>query len=83
MKENKVISKITNAFPFIVLLASTVSFFNPSLFTWFSGDLITYGLGVIMLCMGITLSLDDFKGVMKYPSLVLLGLVLHYIIMPC
>lgn len=83
MDLNKIILKITNSFPFIVLLASTLSFFNPSLFTWFSGDLITYGLGVIMLGMGITLSLDDFKGVMKYPSLVLLGLVLHYIIMPC
>ena len=82
MDTNKIISKITNGFPFIVLLASTLSFFNPSLFTWFSGDLITYGLGVIMLGMGITLSLDDFKGVMKYPKLVFLGLILQYTIMP-
>lgn len=82
MQENKVISKITNSFPFIVLLASTISFFNPAFFTWFSGDLITYGLGIIMLGMGLTLSLDDFKGVMKYPKLVFLGLVLQYTIMP-
>lgn len=82
MDSNKTILKITNSFPFIVLLASILSFFNPSLFTWFSGDLITYGLGVIMLGMGLTLTLDDFRGVMKYPKLVLLGLILQYTIMP-
>ncbi len=82
MDLNKVSSKITNSFAFIVLIACTVSFFNPSLFTWFAGDLITYGLGFIMLGMGLTLSVEDFKGVFKFPKLVLLGLILHYIIMP-
>jgi BASS family bile acid:Na+ symporter len=82
MDFNKTISKITNAFPFIVLVASVISFYYPKLFTWFSGNLITYGLGVIMLGMGLTLTLEDFKGVMKYPKLVFLGLILQYTIMP-
>lgn len=82
MKENNLIVKITNAFPFIVLIASVISFFYPGLFTWFSGNLITYGLGIIMLGMGLTLTLEDFRGVMKYPRLVFLGLLLQYSIMP-
>lgn len=82
MKENDIISKITNSFSLIVLTVSILSLLNPSLFTWFSGNLITYGLGIIMLGMGLTLSLEDFKGVMKYPKLVLLGLILQYTIMP-
>ncbi len=82
MKENNILARITNLFPFIVLVVSAISFFKPSLFTWFSGDLITYGLGIIMLGMGLTLSLNDFKGVMKYPFLVVLGLILQYTIMP-
>lgn len=82
MKENNLIVKITNSFPFIVLIASVLSLWKPPLFTWFSGDLITYGLGIIMLGMGLTLTLDDFKGVMKYPKLVFLGLILQYTIMP-
>jgi len=82
MDFNKIISKITNSFPFIVLTLSIISFFYPPLFTWFSGDLITIGLGIIMLGMGLTLTLEDFKGVMKYPRLVILGLILQYTIMP-
>ena len=73
---------IVNNFPFIILTSTIISFFYPGVFTWFSGSLITLGLGIIMLGMGLTLSIEDFKGIIKYPKLVLLGMILQYTIMP-
>jgi BASS family bile acid:Na+ symporter len=36
----------------------------------------------VMFCMGTTLCFEDFKRVMKMPQAVIIGIVLHYIIMP-
>ena len=41
---NKILIKLTNAFPLWVLIASVLSLIYPSIFTWFSGQLITWGL---------------------------------------
>ena len=54
----------------------------PSVFTWFSGPWITYGLGGIMLGMGLTLSWNDFALVAKTPSWVVLGMLLQFTVMP-
>ena len=70
------------AFPVWVTVASLLALWRPGLFTWFSGPLITYGLGVIMLGMGITLTADDFRRVLLAPRLVLLGVALQYSVMP-
>ena len=43
---------------------------------------VPYLLGVIMFCMGLTLTLPDFAAVAKRPWAVALGLLAHYIIMP-
>ena len=56
--------------------------YYPPSFTWFSGPLITYGLGGIMLGMGITLQWKDFKEVGRTPRWVLLGIALQYTVMP-
>ncbi len=55
--------------------------FPPAL-TWFHGPWITYGLGVIMLGMGLTLTAQDFKRILIYPKWILLGVVLQYTVMP-
>lgn len=73
---------LTNAFPVWVLVGSILSLVHPSLFSWFSGPMIPWGLGFIMLGMGITLSWEDFKGVTKRPFLVCLGVTLQYTVMP-
>ena len=78
-----ILNKLTNAFPLWVLLASIASLVHPPAFTWFSGPFITYGLGIIMLGMGLTLSFEDFKAVSKYPKFVLIGVAFQFIIMPC
>jgi BASS family bile acid:Na+ symporter len=54
----------------------------PPALTWFAGSLITYGLGVIMLGMGLTLTAQDFKRILIYPKWILLGVALQYTIMP-
>ena len=64
------------------MLGGIAALIHPPLFTWFSNKWITWGLAVIMLGMGITLSLDDFKGVMKMPRAVAVGYAAQYSIMP-
>ena len=74
--------RITKYFPLWVISCSLISLYNPSIFTWFSGDLITYGLAGIMLGMGLTLKLSDFREVFNSPSWVIMGLFLQFTIMP-
>lgn len=78
----KIFILLTNAFPLWIILGSTIALVEPSIFTWFSGPFITYGLGIIMLGMGLTLKTDDFKLVMKSPKWVLTGAVLQFTVMP-
>ena len=76
------ISALTSAFPLWVLAAGIAALIRPGLFTWFSGPLITIGLGVIMLSMGMTLGFDDFRRVGRERARVLPGVVLQYTVMP-
>ena len=79
---NRVLALATNLFPIWVLLGGALALAHPAWFTWFSGDFITWGLAVIMLGMGITLSVDDFERVLQMPRAVGIGFVAHYAIMP-
>lgn len=78
----KILTWLTNGFPAWVLLASLIALWRPEIFTWFSGKLITVGLGIIMLGMGLTLTVDDFKRVVKFPGWVAIGMLLQYTVMP-
>ena len=79
---NRSLAIATNLFPAWVLLGGVLALAHPAWFTWFGGDFITWGLAIIMLGMGITLSVDDFKAVLKLPRAVWIGFVAHYAIMP-
>lgn len=61
---------------------SIVSFIYPPLISWFKGDYISFALALIMLGMGLTLTLDDFKRVLKFPKSVFIGVFLQYTVMP-
>lgn len=65
-----------------MLTASSIALCYPTAFTWFSGQWITLGLGGIMLGMGLTLRVDDFRRVTQTPKWVLTGLFLQFTIMP-
>lgn len=80
--ENRVIAILTNAFPLWVLAASLLALWRPALFTWFTGPLITVGLAVIMLGMGLTLGLQDARRVVNRKGSLALGVTLQYTVMP-
>ena len=72
---------ITQYFPLWVVLFAAAAFFQPAPFKLL-GTYIPYLLGLIMLGMGLTMSLNDFKLVLTRPKDVLFGIVLRYVIMP-
>ncbi len=72
----------TNLFPVWVLLGGALALMHPAWFAWFRGDFITWGLAVIMLGMGLTLTVDDFRRALKLPRAVGIGVAAHYVIMP-
>ena len=78
----RLLSLLTNLFPVWVLLAGILALVHPPLFTWFSGPYIVWGLAIIMLGMGVTLSLGDFIAVLKMPRAVAVGFVGQYTVMP-
>jgi BASS family bile acid:Na+ symporter len=71
-----------NWFPAWVLAAALLALWQPALFAWFSGPWIVWGLAVVMLGMGLTLSVEDFAAVGKMPRAVALGFVAQYGVMP-
>ena len=78
----KLLDTLANAFPVWVLVACGLALVKPELFTWFRGNAIVVGLAVIMLGMGLTLSIDDFRRVASRPGAVVAGFVGQFLIMP-
>ena len=68
-------------FPVLVLAAGGIGLALPDAFAGWKTN-VPYLLGVVMFCMGLTMTPHDFKGVAKRPWAVGLGLVAHYVIMP-
>jgi BASS family bile acid:Na+ symporter len=73
---------LTNLFPLWVLAGGALALLHPPWFTWFDNGYIVWGLALVMLGMGITLSIDDFRNVMRMPRAVAVGFGAHYLIMP-
>lgn len=78
----RLLNLLSNLFPVWVLVACGLALFQPGWFTWFSGPWIIYGLGVIMLGMGITLTLEDFRRVFTLPRAVATGFCAQFLLMP-
>lgn len=68
-------------FPLLVVVAGVLGFLLPGTFKP-AAPYVPYLLGIIMFCMGLTLTLPDFAAVAKRPWAVALGLAAHYVIMP-
>lgn len=82
-------NRIVNLFWLWTILGVVWAWVFPSHFTWFLGKipgteipLISAGLSVIMLGMGMTLSFDDFRECLKMPRWIGLGVAGQFIIMP-
>lgn len=79
---SRVLNWFANLFPIWILLGAVLALIHPPWFSWFRGQSIVWGLAVIMLGMGMTLALDDFKRVLKMPRAIAAGFGAHYCIMP-
>ncbi|MEU4659369.1 bile acid:sodium symporter family protein [Streptomyces sp. NPDC023723] len=73
--------RAVTVFPVLVLLAGALGLLLPGSFSGWS-EAVPYLLGVVMFCMGVTMTPEDFRGVARRPWAVALGLVAHYVIMP-
>ena len=68
-------------FPIWAILLSVIAFYLPEYFILLKPSII-YLLGIVMLGMGITLKLSDFKKLLSLKTLILVGLLLQFTIMP-
>ncbi|WP_281166130.1 bile acid:sodium symporter family protein [Liquorilactobacillus sicerae] len=68
-------------FTLLVIVWAFCNYLVPSLSMWLTTK-TPYLLGIVLFGMGLTLTKDDFKRIVKRPIPVLLGTVAHYVIMP-
>jgi len=73
---------LTNLFPLWSVLVTVVALAWPSAFDWYSVTMIRIGLAIIMLGMGLTLTLADFRRVFSIPFALLGGVTLQFVVMP-
>ena len=84
------IAQLTRLFALWTILGTAWAWFIPEHYIWvvdgrfqpFGQSLVSVMLGVIMLGMGLTLSLDDFRRVVRLPKAVAAGVALQFTIMP-
>lgn len=77
-----VIQRFCSLYPVWLVSTAVLAFFRPDSLSWFSGQWIVWALSISMLGMGFTLSVSDFRGLLKMPGAVALGFVAQYTIMP-
>jgi bile acid:Na+ symporter, BASS family len=77
----KILKNFTSLFPLWAVILSAIAYVYPEYFAPHQGLIVPF-LSLIMLGMGVTLSLDSFLEVLKRPSVIFLGTVMKYTIMP-
>ena len=73
------ISRHASAF---VIVSAIIAFLFPMLFGWVRNNVSSLILGFIMLTMGLTLSTEDFKILIRRPQDILIGAVAQFTVMP-
>lgn len=77
------LQKLTLLFPLWTILASALALCWPEwLIPLNQGPIMVLILAFIMLCMGLTLTFDDFRRITRMPKAVAIGFVAQYSIMP-
>ncbi|MDX8204890.1 bile acid:sodium symporter family protein [Acinetobacter pittii] len=72
---------IQKTFALWVIVFAALALWQPEFFVWLKAY-IPWILGIIMLGMGMTMTVDDFKGVLQSPKAVLIGGVAQFVVMP-
>lgn len=77
------LQRLTLLFPLWMMLASAMALFWPEwLLPLNQGSVVVLTLAFVMLCMGLTLTFDDFRRIARMPRAVAIGFVAQYTIMP-
>ncbi len=76
------IARFTNLYPVWIVASSVMALIWPETLLWFSGAWVVWALTIVMLSMGLTLTIDDFRRLTKVPGAVALGFGLQYTVMP-
>ena len=71
-----------NLYPVWLVGLATIAFIWPHTMLWFDAPWIFWSLAASMLGMGLSLSLDDFRGLGQLGRGILVGVVAQYTIMP-
>ena len=84
--------RINRLFWLWTIIGVLIAWVHPPSMTWFIKDnlhvfgndvrLLSLGLGVIMLGMGMTLTFDNFKEVLNTPRAVFIGILAQFVLMP-
>ncbi|WP_313034056.1 bile acid:sodium symporter family protein [Acinetobacter sp.] len=72
---------IQKTFALWVVLFAGIALIVPEAFVWLK-VYITWMLGIIMFGMGMTMTVEDFKGVLQSPKAVGIGVVAQFVVMP-
>lgn len=72
---------IQKTFALWVIFFAGIALLAPEMFVWLKAY-IPWLLGIVMLGMGMTMTLDDFKGVLQSPKAVFIGVVAQFFVMP-
>lgn len=77
------LQKLTLLFPLWMILAGAMALSWPEwLLPLNQGSVVVLILAFIMLCMGLTLTFDDFRRIARMPRVVAIGFAAQYSIMP-
>src|SRR5688500_10037724 len=75
--------KLSLLFPLWMILSGAMALCWPE---WFAalnqGSIMVLVLACVMLCMGLTLTVDDFRRIARMPRAVAIGFAAQYSIMP-
>ncbi len=80
-KEDRSAALIVVAFPVFILIGAIAAFIFPATFAPLS-NFINLFLTIIMFTMGLTLTIPDFKMVLRRPWPVFIGVIAQFVIMP-
>lgn len=75
------IDKISRLFPLWAIIFAFVAYLFPEIFLYFKSDIVPL-LMIVMFGMGMTLTWDNFKAVLRLPGVIVFGVFLQYLIMP-
>jgi len=79
----KILDWFINLYAVWIVLSFIIGFYFPKAFLWFTtGHWMTAAMAIVMLGMGLTLNISDFREIVKMPKTIMLAAICQYTVMP-